>query len=259
MDERKEKLPEQIQGQGKLDLYLDRVSKCAGILLPIIVGIIGAWYTVRKDASDNAARDQAAAQQIAQAQYSNFAALLPLMLSNDDRQVSTALDLYKQEAAIGQAPQSLGSLIQQIGATRPQFRAQAQAAEQAASVQAGTGCKAFASGLFLQVANDPAQLKNGQALAAKLKSEAGIPSVQGVQRVDAVPQQTQLRYYFSDTNDAEAEKVIAALRQAGFTSVAKQDLSPRYLKDKNCPPPPTFELWVGSADALDVQGQPHGA
>lgn len=244
--------------QNTLDLTLDRVSKVAGILLPIVVAVVGAIYTVHKDKSDDSARVQSTKQQVAQAQYANFAALLPLMVSNDDKQVSTALDIYNQEAANGQAPQSLAPLIQQIGATKPQLRAQAQAAEQAASVQAGTGCKEFTGGLFLQVANDPSQLKDGQALAALLKSEAGLPPVQGVQRVDAVPQQTQLRYYFSSVNDPQAEKVIDALHRLGFLTVAKEDLSPLYLKDKRCPPPPTFELWIGSTDALGAQGLPHG-
>jgi hypothetical protein len=150
-------------------------------------------------------------------------------------------------------------LLPQIAAAKPQLRAQAQAAEQAASVQAGTGCKEFRSGLFLQVANDREQLKDGQTLAGLLNSEAGLPLVLGVQRVDAVPQKTQLRYYFSSANDSQADKVVAALRRLGFSSVVKEDLSPLYLKDKKCPPPPTFELWVGSADALGEQGMPNGS
>ena len=237
------------------DAKLDRVSKIAGVLLPLVVGVVGAWYTVQKDKNDEEARKQSA-------QYANFAALLPLMVSNDDKQVSTALDIYTQEAAGGQAPQSLGPLIQQIAATKPQLKAQAQAAEQSASVQAGTGCKEFTGGLFVQVANDVEQLNDGRALLALLKAEqaaAGLPTVQGVQRVDAVPQQTQLRYYFSSANDPVADKVIAALKQLGFSVVTKQDLSPLYLKNKSCPPPPTFELWVGGNDALDAQGRPHSA
>jgi hypothetical protein len=245
-----------MNGTG-FDLKLDRASKVGGILLPVVVGFVGAIYTLQKDSNDKKARDQAAAQQVLQAQYANFGALLPLMASNDDKQVSTALDIFSQEAAIGQAPQSLAPLVHQIGATKLQFRAQAQAAEQAASIQAGTGCKVFTSGLFLQVANAPNQFKAGQALAELLKSAVGIPPVQGVQRVDAVPQQTQLRYYYSDANDPEAAKIIAALKGIGFSTVAKQDLSTHYLKDKGCAPPATFELWIGNVDPLDPQGRPH--
>lgn len=238
------------------DLTLDRVSKFAGILLPVIVGLVGAIYTIQKDKSDENAEAQETKRQIAQAQYANFAALLPLLVSNDDKQISIAFDIFNQEAADKQAPQSLRPLIQQIGETKPQLRAQAQAAEQAASVQAGTGCKSFPSGLFLQVANDKAQLQDGQALAARLKSEVGLPPVQGVQRVDAVPQQTQLRYYFSTANDSDATKLVAVLNRLGFTNVVKQDLSSLYLKNKACSPPPTFELWIGSSDALDARGLP---
>jgi hypothetical protein len=242
----------------EFDLRLDRVSKIAGVLLPIVVGVVGAIYTIQKDQSDTAARQQSATQQVTQAQYANFGALLPLMVSNDDRQVSTALSIYKQEAANGQEPQSLTPLIDQIIATKPQLRAQAQAAEQAVLVPQGTPCKEFLNGLFLQVANDPAQLSDGQALAALLKSETGLPPIPGVQRVDSVPQQTQLRYYFSATNDAQASRVIASLKKFGFSNVARQDLSPLYLKNKSCTPPPTFELWIGAADVLDAQGLPHG-
>ncbi len=231
------------------DLKLDRMSKIAGILLPVVVGCIGAWYTVWKDRNDEAA-------QKAQAQYANFSALLPLMLSNDDRQVSTALDIYKQEAIQKEAPLSLAPLVQQIGSTKPQFLAQAQAAEQAASVQAGKGCKQFPDGLFLQVANDKTQLKNGQALAARLASVPGLPPIPGAQRVDAEPEQTQLRYYFSDANNVEAGKIIAALQQIGFSTVIKKDLSTLYLK--GCSPPPTFELWIGANITLDGKGAPRG-
>lgn len=239
------------------DIRLDRAAKIGGILLPVVLGIVGGAYTYYKDRNDERSHDLEKAQQVVQAQYANFAALLPLMVSNDDKQVSTALDIYYQEAGIGLAPQSLRPVIQQIGTNKPQLRAQAQAADQAASVQAGAGCKQFTKGLFIQVANDPEQLKNGQTLASLLKSQAGLPPVQGVQRVDAVPQQTQLRYYASTDNDPEADRVLSSLRDLGFTSVAKQDLSARYLKDKQCPPPPTFELWVGAADALGPGGLPH--
>jgi len=52
------------------------------------VGAVGAVCTILKDKSDQKARDQAVARQTVQAQYANFAALLPLMASNDDKQVS---------------------------------------------------------------------------------------------------------------------------------------------------------------------------
>jgi hypothetical protein len=180
---------------------VDRASKIAGILLPIVVGELGAIYTIQKDKNDESAR-------VSQMQYANVSALLPLILSNDDKQVSTALDIYSQEAAMGLAPPLLRPLLPQIAAAKPQLRAQAQAAEQAASVQAGAGCKEFPSGLFLQVANNLEQLKDGQAMAGLLKSEEGLPPVQGVQRVDAAPQKTQLRYYFSNANDPQADKVM---------------------------------------------------
>lgn len=236
----------------------NRLSKFAGILLPITVGVVGTIYTVHKDESDNESRAQANAQQVAQAQYANFGLPLPLFTSTDDRQVSAGLDIYNLEAAVGRAPQNLEPLLQQIGAAKPQILAQTQAAEQAGSVQAGNGCKVFPSGLFIQVANDQLQLKDGQPLATLLKSEAGLPPVQEVQMVDALPPQTQLRYYFSSVNDPQAAKVIDALKRLGFSGVAKQDLSPTYLKNKNCSPPPTFELWMGAGNPLDTQGLPHG-
>ena len=243
----------------RFDLFLDRWSKIAGILLPIVVGIVGAVYTVRKDDADKAAKTLADGQQTAQAQYANLVALLPLMTSDDDRKVEIGLTMYQLAAANGQAPPNMGPLFEKIRVRWPQLKVQAQAAAQDASVQAGAGCKPFSSALYIQVANDKAQLANGQKLANSLKEASGLPPVQGVQRVDTVPQQTQLRYYFSDANDKNASNIIAALQQLGFTNVAKQNLSPLYLKERQCPPPPTFELWIGSANALDAQGRPHAA
>ncbi len=56
---------------------LERVEKIANILLPIIVAVVGGTYTIMKDKSDNATREQAERRDTAQKQYANLTALLP--------------------------------------------------------------------------------------------------------------------------------------------------------------------------------------
>jgi hypothetical protein len=234
---------------------LDYASKIAGVLTPILIALVGGIYTYQKDQNDAKTQDLQVARDLAQKQYSNLTALLPMLLSKDPATVSAALNVYTEETKNGQAPLSLKGVIEKIGETQPALRAEAQAASQAANLQSTGQCKAITSGLYVQVANDPTQLKNGQALAALLKQAGGLPGLAGVQRVDAVPDQPQLRYYFAPTNDPDAQRIIAALQSFGFGSIQRVDLSKAYLKS-GCPPPPSFELWMGAQSPLDSTGHP---
>jgi hypothetical protein len=238
---------------GFFDRVLDRTEKIAGILLPVTIAIIGGIYTYQKDKNDEKLRIQQSAQDLSQKQYANLTSLLPMLLSKDAASVSAALNVYTEETKVGQAPLSLKGVIENIGNTQPEHRAEAQIAEQGASLQSTGTCKSIASGLFIQVANSLEQLNDGKALAGKLKSETGLPPVQGVQRVDQSPQQTSLRYYSDPNNDEQAKKIIATLKQYGFDNIQLSDLTKTYLK-VGCPPPPTFELWIGSQTPLNADG-----
>jgi hypothetical protein len=236
------------------DRFLERTEKVANILLPVILALVGGLYTYTKDHNDQESQKQQAARDLAQKQYANLTALLPMLVSKDPPTVTAALQVYIEETREKQAPESLKSVIMSIQQTQPEHRAEAQAAVQAAELQSTGKCKSIPGGLFIQVANDQEQLKNGRVLQDLLKSAEGIPAVPGVQRVDAVPLQTQLRYYFNENNDSQAQRIIHYLEALGYKDIQTQDLSPRYL-NLGCPPPATFELWIGSNSPVGRDGK----
>jgi hypothetical protein len=242
----------------RFDQGLERAEKFANILLPLVIAVAGGLYSYTKDQGDEKMRVQQAAQDLSQKQYANLTALLPLLLSKDPASVSAALNVYIEETKVGQAPESLKGVILNIQQTQPEHRAEAQAAVQGVERQSTGQCRSIPSGFFIQVANSVEQLKNGQALAASLKSTPGLPPIQGVQRVDAVLEQSQLRYYSNSANDKQAKLIIASLQMHGFQNVQLQDLTRAYLT-VGCPPPPTFELWVGSQTPLGPDGDVHGS
>ena len=227
------------------DRFLGRTEKIANILLPVIVAVVAGVYAYHKDKSDEKTQAQQAVRDVEQKRYANLTALLPMLVSKDPSTVSAALDVYVAETKVKQAPESLKAVILDIQQNQPEHRAEAQAAVQAAELQNTGKCLSAPSGLFIQVASDKEQLKNARVLQELLKSAEGIPPIQGVQRVNAVPLQTQLRYYFNDRNNSQAMRIIHYLEASGYKDVQPQDLSGHYL-NVGCPPPPTFELWIGS-------------
>ncbi len=244
----------QENSKSTFDRFLERAEKIANILLPVILALVGGLYTYTKDKSDEKTQAQQTTRDLAQKQYANLTALLPMLVSKDQTTVSAALEVYIEETKVKQAPESLKGVILNIQQNQPEHRAEAQAAVQATELQSTGKCKSIPSGLFIQVANDKDQLKNGHVLQGLLKSAEGIPPVQGVQRVDAVPQQTQLRYYFNDSNNAQALRITHYLEALGYSDIQPQDLSGRYL-NLGCPPPATFELWIGSLSPVGLDGK----
>jgi hypothetical protein len=231
----------------KFDLSLDRASKIAGILLPVIVAVVGGIYTAAQEKRDEYQRNWDNTQK----QYANMTALVPLLLSHDPSAVATGLDIYASEASVGQAPLDLRPTIQRIQAEQPGQANAAQVALDAAKNQMASACHWDPDGLYIQVANNLEQLKNGRKLSTLLK-DSGV-AVQGVQRVDSSPKSGQLRYFFTEANKAEAAKIKAELAKQGFQKVDDVDLSPKYLK-KGCNPPGTFELWIGAEAPISADG-----
>jgi len=45
-------------GTSTLDLWLERFSKMAAILLPVAIAVVGGMYTLQKDRNDDAVRVQ---------------------------------------------------------------------------------------------------------------------------------------------------------------------------------------------------------
>ena len=243
--------------QSPFDRSLERLGKLSGILVPIVIAFVGWFYTATKDKNDALARADQVNFDRAQKQYANLTALLPLLTSKDKSQFDLGVQIYTSEAVAHQAPtDQLQGYLQSLTISHPEDAAVQQAAAAGLSQQAAVApappsqqCKANPEGLYLQVANSTDQLALGRALAQRLKS-VGIPvPVQGTQRIDQGPGQTQVRYYPSATNDQKLAGIKAALDSAGVHVMQDVNLNPGFLKP-GCTPPPVFELWIGTSTPL---------
>lgn len=242
------------------DGKIERWSKIAGILLPFVVALVAGLYTLQKDHNDGLTRQQQQDRDNyqrewdkTQQQYANLTSLVPLLTSQNSSAVATGISIYTSEAGAGHAPVDLEDTIKRIGNADPTLTGAVQNAVEATKAQRGSECKFNQNGIYIHVANSTQQLTNGQQLAQACR-DAGFP-VQGVQRVDVAPRSTQLRYYFSDANSAQAKKIIDWLGNHGFGKVETPNLSPTYLK-QGCPAPAIFELWVGTDTSLAANGAP---
>lgn len=244
----------------RFDVILERLGKISGILVPIVIALVGWFYTATKDKNDIAVREQQAKFDQTQKQYANLTALLPLLTSKDKAQFDLGVQIYTSEANANQAPaDQLQGYIQTLTASDPEDPALQQAAaaglrqQAAAAAAAGSQtaqhCTANPDGIYIQVANSLDQLALGKALAAKLNAQQIVPAVQGAQRIDQSPAQTQMRYYFSPANDQKLAAMKSTLEAAGIHIVQNVNLSPAYLKP-GCTPPGVFELWIGAAAPL---------
>ncbi|MBV9760409.1 MAG: hypothetical protein JO340_07595 [Acidobacteriaceae bacterium] len=236
-----------------LDLKLDRLSKLSGIFVPIVIGLVGGYYACQKDCSDREFRiaeqkrneDQREFDNT-QKQYANLSALLPLLTSGKQDLVEAAVDVYTSEAKTRQAPTDLQDTIEKLKARFPELANPIDRATEAGQRQI---CKLNPDGLYIQVANDSNQLALGKDLDQRLTKSGISPAVQGVQRIDAGPRTTELRYYFSQRTNAQADQIIRKLNSVGIQDIQKADLSAEYLKP-GCSPPAVYELWIGTSSPL---------
>jgi len=242
-----------------LDVWLERLSKLAGILLPVTIALVGGIYTRNKDRNDEAVRvaqqKRDESQKLfgnTQKQYTNLTTLLPLLASDKEMQVQAGLQIYLSEARVFQAPTDLQSFVLGLSNRFPGQAKLVQSAAEAGQRQQGEECKAIADGVYVHVANSEQQLKLGQTLANRLRAMNVSPPIQGVQRIDQGPNKIELRYYFSDANNNQANEIVTKLQAAGIQDVVKADLSKRYLK-RGCPPPAVYELWIGTSTPLTAE------
>jgi hypothetical protein len=240
------------------DNRLDRWSKISGLLLPIVVAAVGGVYTLQKDANDTKVREREDRKDAYQKEwdkqqqkYSNLTSLLPLLTSQNTKQVAMGVEIFGSEAHAGHAPLELLDAVKRIGNEDPELTAAVQQASAAARLQMGEECRFISDGVYIHVENNKDQLDRGQVLAGKLRA-AGF-TVQGVQRIATAPRHTDLRYYASTANDNNYNKLAADLARYGFQAINKVNLSALYLK-KDCAPPGIFELWIGSDAPLTAEG-----
>ena len=230
---------------------LDRLSKIAGVFLPIVVAVVGGIYTANKDENDRLALNAQNDRENTKKKYDNMIALVPLLTSGDHSKVRMALEIYASEAKDGQAPESLQPTIHRIDLEQPEQRDEAQLAFNAGKEQMVSACHFDPDGLYIQVANDVEQLKRGKKLKTILES-SGV-NVQGVQRIDVPPKKTELRYFFTPSNKTQAGLIKDELAKHEIKEIDEKDLTKRYLKS-GCNPPGTFELWIGENAQLTLEG-----
>lgn len=118
-----------------LDDRLDRLSKIAGILLPLVLALVGGLYTYVKDKSDARNLQREEKRDLQQAQYANLTALIPLMTSSDQSNRLLALEIFTSEAQKRQAPLDLIPSIERLGNEHPEHLKEAMAAVAAAQEQ----------------------------------------------------------------------------------------------------------------------------
>jgi hypothetical protein len=88
----------------RLDARLERLSKLAGVLLPITVAVVGGVYTYQKDANDKALRkaqdirdDNQKAFDNTQKQYANPDRAAAALTSGNPSQVRAGLEIYSRK------------------------------------------------------------------------------------------------------------------------------------------------------------------
>lgn len=119
----------------RLDDQLDRLSKIAGILLPLVLALVGGLYTYTKDKNDARNLKREERRDLTQVQYGNLTALIPLLTSQDQSNRLLAIEIFTSEAKKHQAPLDLVPSIERLGNEHPEHLKQALAAVEAAQEQ----------------------------------------------------------------------------------------------------------------------------
>jgi hypothetical protein len=121
--------------QSNLDSRLDRLSKIAGILLPLVVALVGAGYTYQKDQNDARTQQREQRRIAQQVRYGNLMALIPLLTSQDSASRALGMEIFTSEAKKREAPLDLLPAIRRLAKEHPEMQSQATEALTAASGQ----------------------------------------------------------------------------------------------------------------------------
>ena len=121
--------------QSNLDNRLDRLSKIAGLLLPLVVALVAGLYTYEKDKSEARTLKREERRDRQQVQYGNLTALIPLLTSQDPSSRALAMEIFTSEAKKHEAPLDLVPAIKRLGTEHPESQSQAMAAVAAADGQ----------------------------------------------------------------------------------------------------------------------------
>lgn len=254
----------------KLKDPIDILEKLGSLILAVVVATVGGLYTCYQKQHDDREHTAEAQRETdrrtdeqkraaaelewdkTKKRYENLTTLIPLVTSDKPQQVTLGTQIFISEANNGQAPEDLKDILK----TQQQSSPEAVEAVKALNGQRARECKFNPSGIYIHVANDPKQLEAGKKLETLVAQSGGLPGVQGVQRVAALPSHTQLRYYESPQNEQMARRISTRLMSLGLKTVQLQNLSLLYPPPQGCDPPAIFELWIGAGSPLSASGVP---
>jgi len=101
----------------------------------VVLGLVGGLYTYEKDQSDARNLRREERRDLAQVQYGNLTALIPLLTSQDQSNRLLALEIFTSEAKKHEAPLDLVASIERLGSQHPENVKQAMDAVAAAQDQ----------------------------------------------------------------------------------------------------------------------------
>lgn len=234
------------------------VGVLSGILLPIVVAIVGGIYTYVQDKNQeaNAVQDQQNEEISHRADRATN--LLKHFASESKRERLLAIKVAEQLGKDKQLPDELVPVLIEIAKNDPSADVSGAAAEatskvtevttinQAGNVEtvkstAGEVIAAIPPRVYFHIRNE-SQRERAEQIAAKLQDQGFI--VPGIERLDAGPPHTELRF-FKGSDPTDTQTLVKALDQLGL-KVDQVDLSNRY-KNSTAIRPRHYELWI-SAD-----------
>src|ERR1035441_1160721 len=112
--------------RSNLDNRLDRLSKIAGLLLPLVVALVAGLYTYEKDKSEARTLQREERRDRQQAPNGNLAALIPLLTSQDPSSRALAMEIFTSEAKKHEAPLDLVPAIKRLGTEHPESQSRSE-------------------------------------------------------------------------------------------------------------------------------------
>ena len=216
------------------DKHRDWVDTVSKLLIPIFIFGAGFIFSVQKDKNDRASQ-----------QFERDSGILRLTASSNEAERSLGLKIIKVQVERGKFSEDLVPVVTAISQGRP-----SDASTQAAQDILATAAKDPAIGkqvaptavdqtpsVYLQIARDEQRADAGD-LRTNLQA-AGF-AVPGTELVGNGTVNTYVRY-FSPNDEAQANKVVALMKNMGFEA-ATQDFT---ALNRGKIPSGQMEVWIG--------------
>jgi hypothetical protein len=232
------------------------IGAVAGILLPVMVGIVGGVYTYIQDKHNDASLEQEHENEEVRRRADRATTLLKHFASDSPRERLLAIKVAEQLAKEKQLPGELVPVIVEIAKDDKSSDVSGAATEAAAKttevttvsstgkteVVQSTAQESLAKlppRVYIHVRNED-QRSKAEQLAARLQ-EAGF-LVPGIQKVATGPNNSELRF-FAGSEQADTDVLIKTLAELGL-KVNPVDLSNRFKNSTSSIRPRHYELWI---------------